>query len=86
MPRIIDAKIAVENESIKAPLERLKAILKTKALTTKEKSPKVIIVRGRDKNLTTGFTKRFTNTSIRAVTRRAFVSVKEIPVNNISSI
>lgn len=83
---MIDAKIAVENESIKAPLERLKASLKTIALTTKEKSPKVIIVRGRDNILSTGFTKRFTKTSIRAVIRRAFVSVKEIPANNISNI
>ncbi len=86
MARIIDAKIAVENESKIAPLDRSKAIFKTKAFTTKENKPKVKIVSGNDNNFKIGFIIVFTKTNNNAVIKRDLVSVKEKPVNKISII
>lgn len=84
--RIIDAKIAVENESIIAPLDKLKAVCKTIAFTIKENNPKVIIVKGSDNSFKIGFIIALTNTKSKAVIIIALFSVNDIPENKISSI
>lgn len=84
--RIIDAKIAVVNESIKAPLDREKASFNTNALTIKENNPKVIIVNGKDKSFKIGLIKLFTIINIRAVIASDLISVNDMPVNNKSII
>lgn len=59
--------MAVPKPSIFDPLDILKASIKTKAFTTKEKRPKVKIVSGKDSTFNIGLITALTSIRARAV-------------------